>query len=111
MHKNCENCGKEHDGSYGSGRFCSTLCSRSFSTKDRRQEINSKVSETLLKKERKQIIFRCKCCSVAFPKVTNSRICSDSCKKTLKSLASKLGRVTAKERGTFVGWKARTLEH
>lgn len=24
--KKCENCGKEHDGSYGSGRFCSKSC-------------------------------------------------------------------------------------
>jgi len=30
----CENCGKEHDGSYGSGRFCSKECARAFSTKN-----------------------------------------------------------------------------
>lgn len=30
----CENCGKEHEGSFGSGRFCSSLCARSFSTKN-----------------------------------------------------------------------------
>ena len=30
----CENCGKEHDGSYGSGRFCSKECARSFSSKN-----------------------------------------------------------------------------
>ena len=29
----CENCGKEHDGNYGSGRFCCKECARSFSTK------------------------------------------------------------------------------
>jgi len=29
----CELCNKEHDGTYGSGRFCSQKCSRSFSTK------------------------------------------------------------------------------
>lgn len=29
----CENCGKDHDGSYGSGRFCSSKCARSFSSK------------------------------------------------------------------------------
>jgi len=28
----CEKCGKEHDSSYGSGRFCSKECARSFST-------------------------------------------------------------------------------
>lgn len=28
----CEKCKQEHDGSYGSGRFCSAKCARSFST-------------------------------------------------------------------------------
>lgn len=32
--KICENCGKEHDGSYATGRFCSKKCARSFSTKN-----------------------------------------------------------------------------
>ena len=26
----CENCGKEHDGSYGSGRFCSKICCSTY---------------------------------------------------------------------------------
>lgn len=30
----CENCGSNHDGSYGSGRFCSTKCARSFSSRN-----------------------------------------------------------------------------
>lgn len=46
----CENCGKEHDGSYGSGRFCSCKCARCFSTKANREETNKKVSQTLLKR-------------------------------------------------------------
>lgn len=29
----CENCGKEHDGSYGSGRFCSKQCRGVFTAK------------------------------------------------------------------------------
>jgi len=43
----CENCSAEHDGSYGSGRFCSPACSRSYSTKTKRAEINQKVKEKL----------------------------------------------------------------
>jgi hypothetical protein len=43
----CENCGNEHDGTYGSGRFCRQSCSRSFSTKLNREEISKKVSITL----------------------------------------------------------------
>lgn len=30
----CENCGKEHDGSFGSGRFCCKKCAHTFSTKN-----------------------------------------------------------------------------
>lgn len=43
----CGNCGNEHDGSFGSGRFCCMRCSRAFSTKSKRQEINDKVSQKL----------------------------------------------------------------
>ena len=36
----CENCKKDHDGSYGSGRFCCEKCARSFSTsKDKQDEL------------------------------------------------------------------------
>jgi len=44
---NCENCNNEHDGKYGSGRFCSCKCARGFSTKEKRQEINIKVGNKL----------------------------------------------------------------
>ena len=43
----CENCGIEHDGIYGSGRFCSEKCARGFTTKFNRDEISRKVSLTL----------------------------------------------------------------
>lgn len=46
----CEYCEKEHDGSYGSGRFCSPKCARSFSTSKNRQEINRKRSSSMKKK-------------------------------------------------------------
>ena len=44
---NCENCTLEHDGSYGSGRFCNAKCARGFSTKANRAETNLKVSQAL----------------------------------------------------------------
>jgi hypothetical protein len=43
----CEHCGLENDGGYGSGRFCSDKCARSFSTAKQRDTINRKVSEKL----------------------------------------------------------------
>jgi hypothetical protein len=44
---NCENCTLEHDGSYGSGRFCNSKCARGFSTKAKRTQINQIVSRKL----------------------------------------------------------------
>lgn len=43
----CKNCGNDHDGSYGSGRFCSSKCAKGFSTKCKREEINKKVSDKM----------------------------------------------------------------
>lgn len=43
----CEYCPEDHDGSYGSGRFCSAFCARGFTTLAKRAEINAKVSATL----------------------------------------------------------------
>lgn len=39
----CEYCPSEHDGSFGSGRFCSRPCSRGFSTRAKRRDINLRV--------------------------------------------------------------------
>jgi hypothetical protein len=44
----CERCKKDHDGSYGSGRFCSAFCARGFATAEKREEISAKVSRTLV---------------------------------------------------------------
>lgn len=43
----CEQCSKEHNGSYGSGRFCSKECARAFSTASKRAMINAKVSQRM----------------------------------------------------------------
>jgi len=44
----CENCKGSNEGTYGSGRFCSPKCARGFSSKEKRSEINEKVSKSLL---------------------------------------------------------------
>lgn len=41
--KYCENCGKEHNGSYGSGRFCSSKCARAFSGKINKDKLKDVV--------------------------------------------------------------------
>lgn len=43
--KICENCIKEHDGSYGSGRFCSNKCARAFSTKN--EKVKTKIAQCI----------------------------------------------------------------
>ena len=43
----CEYCKKEHYGKYGSGRFCSEKCARGYSSREKREEINKKVSQKM----------------------------------------------------------------
>jgi 5-methylcytosine-specific restriction endonuclease McrA len=43
----CEYCKEEHDGEYGSGRFCNSKCARGFSTKAKRKDINKNLSEKM----------------------------------------------------------------
>jgi hypothetical protein len=94
----CENCGKEHDGSYGSGRFCCKECARSFSSKNNKGKL--KIGKCIIcgkeiyidkrsslktcmcddcKKERECILFRKKCSECYFGQ---NKICV---KKSLKS--------------------------
>lgn len=44
----CLNCGKEHDGTYGSGKFCSSSCAR---TRHHSIEVKQKISNTLKSKD------------------------------------------------------------
>lgn|SRR5271157_5243205 len=69
---NCERCGNLMDGGYGSGRFCSSKCARSFSSKEKRQEINQKVSKKLKGRKAGPRVnawrFQCEKCSRKFRK-------------------------------------------
>lgn len=100
----CENCAKKHDGNYASGRFCSSVCARSFSTKEKRSEINKKVSSKLsgrklsvehrnksLKilgvKPRPLRSIICHGCGIRFETKSESRkYCSYDCWKSLKRM-------------------------
>lgn len=75
----CEYCNKDHNGTLGSGRFCSLKCSRGFSTKSKRSKINEKVSNKL--KKFKIYSYYCNFCKKEF-KTKRKRIrqyCSKSC--------------------------------
>lgn len=57
----CENCGKEHDGSYGSGRFCCSSCRVSFTNKHRKRKPLSDEAKQKLSKHFSKPHF-CKIC-------------------------------------------------
>jgi hypothetical protein len=85
--KRCENCDLEHNGNYGSGRFCNDKCARSFSTKKNREQINKKVSEKL-KKFHIGVIRTCKVCGkeIDSRKKRTIQTCSFSCSGKLRWL-------------------------
>lgn len=79
----CESCNDEHDGSYGSGRFCSRSCAnkRTYDPK-RKEKIYEKVSKTLsgrLISER--VYVSCLECGIKFKKTkaSNRKFCSEHC--------------------------------
>ena len=80
----CERCGKEHDGSFGSGRFCSKYCAnvRSF-PKEVRDKISKSHSKPVILEER-----ICPKCGKSFlVNINGKRIklyCSLSCANTHK---------------------------
>ena len=85
--KTCENCGEHHEGTYGSGRFCSSKCARGFSTKAKRKEINEKVSRALKGSGHGNVKLNCKNCEVEFEVAWNRRhyeFCSNSCSSLFK---------------------------
>jgi hypothetical protein len=78
----CENCGRPHNKEYASGRFCSPFCSRSFSTKDKRKEINEKISRANKGRGVGDILLNCKYCGIDFYRDyrrRRQRFCSVSC--------------------------------
>ena len=102
----------EHDGSYGSGRFCSIKCSRGFSTKAKRKEINEKISKKL-KKNPKYIISCLNCGNNIKTHNKKRKYCSTICQsshlpkqtwyKELMSAASKKAGCGGYRRGSGRG--------
>lgn len=64
---NCENCGKEHDGSYGSGRFCCETCARSFSYNGKSTDkVKQHLNKIHLKKRSPYGTWKCEKCNLIF---------------------------------------------
>lgn len=91
MNNICESCGHQHDGSYGSGRFCNEKCAKSFSTKAKRKEINKKVSKILKNREVVEHEDReCIICHSVFRciKTSTQKVCRKiKCRNTSRSIS------------------------
>lgn len=108
----CENCEKEHDGTYGSGRFCSTKCSRGFSTKSKRKEINEKVSKSLYGRGngRKTYLKICPECNKEYSNCRKIQVfCSAKCSSISLKTKEKIRNAQLKlvKEGKHIGWKSR----
>lgn len=86
MQYQCENCGKISEEKYGSGRFCSQPCARSFATKSNRSAISEKVSAKLTGKtgwnlgktfEKKHTLVCTKCGVEFFASHPRKKFCDD----------------------------------
>ena len=95
----CENCNIEHPGQYGSGRFCSSSCARGYATKLKRNEINEKVSSSMMGRKltpehvaniktsnnfnrKEKIIKHCMSCDAEMkcsPSTVKKKFCSSGC--------------------------------
>jgi hypothetical protein len=113
----CEYCNGKHIGEYGSGRFCSSKCSRGFSTKYKRKEINIKISEKLKgqipinrgKYLIDRIISKCSnnLCNVNIEKRIDDnepRFCSKSCSSSYTSKI-RCNSISEKDRMREIGRK------
>jgi hypothetical protein len=73
----CEYCNNEHDGTYGSGRFCRSSCAKGFASRDKRLEINLKISAKLTKLPTTKV---CRYCNKEFSTKRKSKVyCNITC--------------------------------
>lgn len=73
--KLCEVCGKEHDGTYGSGRFCSYSCKQKYSSK------KGSVARAKATKEKLGIKCKCEFCGEEFQSKLDLRKHLPKCEK------------------------------
>ena len=109
----CEKCGNDHDGSYGSGRFCSSSCARS------RGKRSNEVKEKIRKSQIKLLPIECPDCGKEFkPRRHHTKFCSRSCsskhswmndkyKERMSDIASKRATKRHNDGDTTFGWKSR----
>lgn len=97
----CKKCGKEHDGSYGSGQFCSKECARSYATLNEKNKHQLKEAKCIncgkiIYIDKRASLKNCKCnecnkkickiCGNSFIGSKSQTICSNECKHINKIL-------------------------
>lgn len=108
----CEKCGKSNEIKYGSGRFCSVACARSFSAK-KTDELKQRISKTLSKPKK---IVSCKECGCEFEQQRKRQFCSNSCStkykwKDVQYRTKVMGHISSESaKGNWGGWKVRNGE-
>ena len=121
MNNICENCGCSHAGTYGSGRFCSAKCARSFSTKQDRANISKKVSTTLLKRRETHhfktdfSIRHCAECGTQLSIKNKSGLCFHHFQAKLHATDEYREKIRQSQlrlvaNGTHKGWKSRNIK-
>ena len=121
----CEKCGKENDGSYGSGRFCSSFCARSFSS-NKTDDIKRKIGKGVSNSEiywnsverrygnntgiKQPLKVPCKTCGTEIGRRTKTGLCS-TCLRQTDEYKNKMKELRKKEieAGTFKGWQSRNI--
>lgn len=104
----CEYCTFDHDGTFGSGRFCSVKCARGFSTRKNRKEINERVSKKLTKPPGSKLLQLkiCNVCKVEFSTSFRKQICCSkacSAKRRGKQAKEKHLRILEERRTRGIG--------
>ena len=102
--KICLHCGKEHDGTYGTGRYCSLSCSRArMHSEEQRQKCSDSLKETYKKMEQKGRICE-KCGEIYYSKDLSRKFCFDCLPKTIVYAKG------SKKEKSFYELSSRTIE-
>lgn len=115
--KNCETNDAIKYSKYTVGEFCSKKCSASYSTKNKREDINKQVSITLTKDKIEKVCGYCKETFFVKNKKRNQECCSMSCArkkiwcdeeystKVINSIRERCDNIDERKRLGFIGRK------
>ena len=76
----CETCQSEHTGLYGSGRFCNSVCARTYASRLDRKEKNEKIRQKLTLPPHEKMCPQCK--NSFLTKNKHKTFCCRSCSST-----------------------------